>query len=103
MPVAQSMICSECGSVLSAVTFTCVRGEYCKPAVRFYVFNAGRGMQPVLDVNGYATSREAMTALDANQGRKCGWVCREATPGQFAEWNKYNRWVIRDGQAVNAA
>lgn len=25
------MICKQCGSVLSAVTFTCVRGEYCKP------------------------------------------------------------------------
>lgn len=24
------MICKQCGSVLSAVTFTCVRGEYCK-------------------------------------------------------------------------
>jgi|SRR5580704_291006 hypothetical protein len=25
--------CSVCGSVLSAVTFTCVRGKYCKPQV----------------------------------------------------------------------
>lgn len=25
------MICKQCGSVLSAVTFTCVRDEYCKP------------------------------------------------------------------------
>ena len=27
------MICPVCGSVLSAVTFTCVRGEYCKPPI----------------------------------------------------------------------
>lgn len=27
------MNCPRCGSVLSAVTFTCVRGEYCKPSL----------------------------------------------------------------------
>lgn len=26
-----SMTCSRCGSTLSAVTFTCVRGKHCKP------------------------------------------------------------------------
>jgi len=31
MPIDPSMLCSQCGSVLSAVTFTCVRGENCKP------------------------------------------------------------------------
>lgn len=25
------MICRVCGSVLSSVTFTCVRGEHCRP------------------------------------------------------------------------
>lgn len=25
-----SMLCPKCGSVLSAVTFTCVRGSYCQ-------------------------------------------------------------------------
>lgn len=28
----ENMTCSRCGSVLSAVTFTCVRGSFCKPA-----------------------------------------------------------------------
>jgi hypothetical protein len=29
------MICPICGSLLSAVTLTCVRGEYCKPPGHF--------------------------------------------------------------------
>lgn len=37
------MICKKCGSVLSAVTFTCIRGEYCgKPfPVKRAARNAG--------------------------------------------------------------
>jgi len=31
MPIREDMLCKQCGSVLSAVTFTCVRGDYCKP------------------------------------------------------------------------
>jgi hypothetical protein len=30
------MLCQQCGSLLSAVTFTCVRGEYCKPSTRIH-------------------------------------------------------------------
>ncbi len=29
-PAHQPPTCPECGSLLSAVTFTCVRGQYCK-------------------------------------------------------------------------
>lgn len=32
MTAAANMTCKVCGSLLSAVTFTCVRGEFCKPA-----------------------------------------------------------------------
>lgn len=31
MTTQSDMLCKQCGSVLSAVTLTCVRGEYCKP------------------------------------------------------------------------
>jgi hypothetical protein len=68
----------------------------------FYLFNAGQGMKPEGDTNGYATSQDAMAALNAHDGRRRGWVCRECTPEQFAQWNNYNRWAIRDGKAVAA-
>jgi hypothetical protein len=29
-----NMHCTQCGSLLSAVTWACVRGQYCKPANR---------------------------------------------------------------------
>lgn len=31
MAARLDMLCKVCGSVLSCVTYTCVRGEYCKP------------------------------------------------------------------------
>jgi hypothetical protein len=67
---------------------------------RYYVLNGAQGSRPELDCNGYDTAQEAMQALDSNHGRQKCWVCRSATPTQFASWNKYNRWKIVDGKAV---
>lgn len=70
-------------------------------ASRYYILNAGQGSKPELNVDGYDTEVAAMDALDQAQGRKRGFVCRSATPAQFASWNKYNRWKLVDGKAVN--
>jgi hypothetical protein len=68
---------------------------------RYYIPNSAWGSRPELNVEGYESSQEAMAALDAAHGRKLGFVCRSATPTQFASWNKYNRWKLVDGKAVN--
>lgn len=36
------MTCTQCGSLLSAVTFTCILGEYCKPKADIHPFQTAR-------------------------------------------------------------
>jgi hypothetical protein len=65
----------------------------------YYLYQAGQGMRPVGNPEGYATSQEAMIALDANNGRAKCWVCRGNTPQQRIDWLKYNGWNA-DGSPV---